>query len=97
MCAQRVKRLSVALQFPQETSARIGLPGNKYWLRVRGKKRCTTCITALRLPVGFAGGSEPARVEGRELEGQYLLLAFIFSSCLFFVNVEVCAIQKPSN
>lgn len=28
---------------------------------------------------------------------QYLLLAFIFSSCLFFVNVEVCAIQKPSN
>lgn len=43
------------------------------------------------------GGSEPARAEGRELGGQYLLLAFIFSSCLFFVNVEVCAIQKPSN
>lgn len=95
MCARGVKRLSVALQFPQETSARIGLPGNKYWLRVRGKKRCTTCITALRLPVGFAGGSE--RVECRELGGQYLLLAFIFSSCLLFVNVEVCAIQKPSN
>lgn len=82
MCAQGVKRLSVALQFPQETSAHIGLPGNKYWLRVRGKKRCTTCITALKLPIGFAGGSEPAQVECSELGGQYLLLAFIFPSCL---------------
>lgn len=72
MCAQGVKRLSVALQFPQETSARIGLPGNKCRLRVRGKKPCMTCITALKVPEGCAGASEPAQVESRELGGQYL-------------------------